>query len=57
MVTLLGRRSRHAFASLACLGLAYTADPLGHLSLRYSLLDFPNCHVASSLNESGLLAR
>ena len=56
-VALLGRRRRHSFAPLACLGLAYAADPFGHLLLRYSLLGFPDCHVDSSSNESGMLAR
>lgn len=55
-VALLGWRGRHAFTSLAFLGLAYAADFPGHLFLRGSLLGyfllfgFPKRHVNSSLN-------
>ena len=61
-VTFPGWRRRHAFTSLAFLGLAYAADFPGHLFLRYSLLGdfllgFPDCHVDSSSNESDMLAR
>jgi len=55
-VALLGWRGRHAFTSLAFLGLAYAADFPDHLFLRSSLLGyflflgFPRCHVDSSVN-------
>ena len=59
----IGWRLYHAFASLAILGLACTADLLDHPLLRDSLLGcllpfgFPHCHVVSSLNESSVLVR
>jgi hypothetical protein len=55
-VALLGRGGRHAFTSLAFLGLACAADFPGHLFLRSSLLGyflifgFPRYHVDSSVD-------
>lgn len=54
-MALLGRCSRHAFTSLAFLGLAYAADFPGYLFLSSFLLGyfllcgFPRCHVDSSM--------
>ena len=58
-VALLGWCGRQALTSLTFLGLANAADFPDHLFLRHPLLGdllllgFPNCHVASSVNESG----
>jgi hypothetical protein len=44
-MALLGRCGRHAFTSLAFLGLAYAADFPGY----FLLCGFPRCHVDSSM--------